>query len=842
MAEFLGTVQLGGFYNKGEILNRPMNPWRPDSAPPGWSEGGDIPEMSGSMADYTIGDTPSSAANRLQWHKIKDGGKTLFICDRVILVRVSWDDLNEQGYVTGKTVTIDGAMYKCRLLTGGSAYRGSDGYSGGSPTNNEWDRFITREEVITGLPAPVSSDLDTTQNATDVSSTHNQFWNWLYVYSWCQETYAANAAYRVYRGYNSARHWNSGAASNRSAGFGFRPVLEVLNTPPGYKPTLGSMPVMSTVKLNEGGTPVEFYVATHDYESELNGAGRTLLVRKDCYDQRQWNSISSIDYPTSDIDAWFNGTYKNLLDADIQAAMGTTKFYYTSNSGPILERAVFQLSAAELGVADSHYPNAGTALPGADILKIAYLNGSAIDQWTRTAYESYTAAGYDKHETSIRICRAISFSASGSAIESALTSNCGSRPVFTLPATLIVDDGGFVVTNTASTVPGGIAVPSQINGGSTITISWEAATDAEDNLEGYKVERSLDGGTTWTQIYQGPALTATNTVPFGTESVMYRVKAYDAEGLESGWKTSAQVTVINNTAPTVPGNLTVPEQVQGGQPLAISWGESMDGENNLEGYALERQVDGGDWETIYSGPELSFTDQITKGWQTVAYRVRAYDTASAYSGFAVSEAREVNNNTPPAITCDQPYGTNLGVKSEGFSVSYSVADEEEDAVTVTEAVDGAALRTFAVELGADNSFTLDGEAFMKLLNGRHTLSITAADDASSATHSLSFEKLVTSASVTLTRPMEADGPISVCVLSVSGFIPADADYRVEVTNNALDDEPVWEDCTAAVRAGANHVFENKDAANGFVFDFRLNVSRGESGTGGYITSVQGGFQ
>ena len=172
--------------------------------------------MSGSMANYTIGNTPSAAANKLQWHKIKDGSKLLLICDRVILVSVSWDDLNAQGYVTGKTVTIDGAKYKCRLLTGGSNYRNtSDAYAGGTPTNNEWDRFITREEVITGLPAPLSSDLDSSLNATDKSSAHNQFWNWFGVYSWCQETYAANAAGRAYRGYGSARCWNRYSASSR---------------------------------------------------------------------------------------------------------------------------------------------------------------------------------------------------------------------------------------------------------------------------------------------------------------------------------------------------------------------------------------------------------------------------------------------------------------------------------------------------------------------------------------------------------------------------------------------------------------------------------------------------
>ena len=184
------------------------------------------------MANYTFGDTPSADANKLQWVKIKDGDKTLLICDRVILVSVSLDDLNGQGYVTGKTITIDGTKYKCRLLTGGSNRRNNDWYAGGTPTNNEWDRFITREEVITGLPAPVSSDLDTNLNTTDHNSTHNQLWHWVGVYSWCQETWAENALSRAYRGYDSARFWDHISSGHRNVDVGFRPVLEVLNTDP----------------------------------------------------------------------------------------------------------------------------------------------------------------------------------------------------------------------------------------------------------------------------------------------------------------------------------------------------------------------------------------------------------------------------------------------------------------------------------------------------------------------------------------------------------------------------------------------------------------------------------
>ena len=194
---------------------------------------GNIPRMSGSMANYTFGDTPAAEANQLQWIKIQDDDKTLLICDRIILVSCSWNDLNGQGYIAGKEVTIDGAKYKCRVLTGGSNYRNSsDAYAGGTPTNNEWDRFITREEVITGLPAPVSSDLDSTLNTTDENSAHNALWHWAGVYSWCQETYSGNSSYRANRGYYSARHWGCNTATGQDALVGFRPVLEVLNTDP----------------------------------------------------------------------------------------------------------------------------------------------------------------------------------------------------------------------------------------------------------------------------------------------------------------------------------------------------------------------------------------------------------------------------------------------------------------------------------------------------------------------------------------------------------------------------------------------------------------------------------
>lgn len=600
--------------------------------------------------------------------------------------------------------------------------------------------------------------------------------------------------------------------------------------------TLGSKAEGSIIKLKENGVLVEFYIAKQNYESGLNGAGRVLVVRKDCYDQRQWHSSSVNAYASSAIDAWLNGTYKNLLDANIRTAMGTTKIYYTpgngNNSKTTLQRSVFLLSATELGQSHTYMNAEGTALSSTvlNLLKIAKLNGSAYPQWTRSPYTDYTYVAW---------C----LDSDGSLNNNYCSSTYGSRPAFTLPSSLYVSDDGSVSVNTAPGTPSSISYPTSINGGSTITVSWGTSTDAEGNLEGYIVERQTDGGS-WSQIYQGTATSTTNTVAFGTNTVAYRVKAYDAAGLESGWKTSSTVTVTNNRAPGAPGSLTVPAVVRGGSNLAISWTRATDSDDNLSGYELERSVNGGSWSQVYKGSALTFTDTITAGWNTVAYRVRAYDTLNATSAYVTSDTRTVDNNAYPVIASDTASGTDLGTKNAGFTLTYTVTDADGDTVTVKEYLDDVLQRTYTATLGQSNTFqAVTAANYQKILNGAHTLKVVANDGkADSTPYIVTFAKKVTSASITLAEPLEADDAITVMVLNIVGALPVDAVLQVLVTNNAKDTTPVWEDATADIKSGANHVFTNKTAANGFAFNFKLNVSRGASDTGGYISSIGGAFE
>ena len=613
--------------------------------------------------------------------------------------------------------------------------------------------------------------------------------------------------------------------------------------------TLSSKAIGSTIKLKVNGSAKDFIVVHQGkpssvYDDSCNG---TWLLMKDIYESRQWHSSNTNDYANSTIHSYLNSTFLAMFDSNIQKAIKQVKLPYRKGSGTSttvtsgsngLSAKIFLLSATETSFSFSYMPSGegaelayfkGCADNSSDSKRVAYLNGSATYWWLRSPRCS--SFGY-----------ALYVNSNGDWDVNFCSGSYGIRPALILPSTLLVSDDGTVSTNTAPSTPGSISVPSSIMGGTNISISWAKSSDAESNLAGYKVERSTNGGSSWSQIYQGTATSTTNNVAFGTTSVMYRVKAYDTEDLESGWRTSSQVTVVNNNAPSAPPSIAVPNDVKGGSTLVISWTAASDSDGNLSGYILERSTDGGSAYTqVYKGNALTYTDTITKGWSTVMYRVKAYDSYNAQSGYTTSTKRTVDNNTTPTITTSS--AANLGTKSSGFTISYSVDDKDAgDTLTVTEKLDGTTKRTYTATRKTTNSFAVTGEYFQKITNGSHTMTVTVTDGKATVTKTFTFTKAVTAASITLAKPMEADAQITLCAITVGGLIPADAVFKVEVTNNGKDSSPVWEDATTEARNGRNHLFTNQTAANGFAFNFRVTAERGASGESGYIASIQGGFQ
>lgn len=122
----------------------------------------------------------------------------LLIADQCLLTNVSWDDLDVQGLVFGKEVTVQGLRFKIRLLKVGSK----------EDVPNEWDA------------------------ALDAVGEDDTLWHWDHKFFWGQEPVSGSVSHRAIRGYTSARHWRNSTAANSSPSLGFRPALEPLPTDP----------------------------------------------------------------------------------------------------------------------------------------------------------------------------------------------------------------------------------------------------------------------------------------------------------------------------------------------------------------------------------------------------------------------------------------------------------------------------------------------------------------------------------------------------------------------------------------------------------------------------------
>lgn len=122
----------------------------------------------------------------------------LLIADQCLLTNVSWDDLDVQGLVFGKEVTVQGLRFKIRLLKVGSK----------EDVPNEWDA------------------------ALDAVGEDDTLWHWDHKFFWGQEPVSGSVSYRAIRGCNSARNWYDNYASYSTPSVGFRPALEPLPTDP----------------------------------------------------------------------------------------------------------------------------------------------------------------------------------------------------------------------------------------------------------------------------------------------------------------------------------------------------------------------------------------------------------------------------------------------------------------------------------------------------------------------------------------------------------------------------------------------------------------------------------
>lgn len=298
--------------------------------------------------------------------------------------------------------------------------------------------------------------------------------------------------------------------------------------------------------------------------------------------------------------------------------------------------------------------------------------------------------------------------------------------------------------------------------------------------------------------------------------------------------------VLTNKPPTAPTTLTVPSQIMGGSSIVISWGAGADVDGNLSGYVLERSVNGGTWTQVYRGSLRNHTDTITYGWNTVAYRVAAYDTNSAVSSYKTGSTITVINNTAPTISGSDGA---LGTFSNAFTAqAYTVNDAQGGTVTVVEKLDGVTRRTYTATLGASNSFSFTTSEWRLVLNGAHTATVTATDAyGASTTRAWTFTKAMNTASFVLSPALTTTAMSTKCLVNVAGNFPDGSVLKVEVCNNGNDASPTWEDISS--KLNKKHFFTNKTkTASSWAFGMRVTLTRGTATGSVWLDNINLNFE
>src|SRR5207249_10902385 len=129
---------------------------------------------------------------------------------------------------------------------------------------------------------------------------------------------------------------------------------------------------------------------------------------------------------------------------------------------------------------------------------------------------------------------------------------------------------------------------------SQINLSWAPPTDNGGSaITGYKIERSTDGGSTWTTVVANTGSTATTYSDTGLmrgTAYTYRVSAINSVGMSSPSSTASATTLA--VAPSPPTGLTA-TAVSSSQ-INLSWApRSEERRVGKEGNKRERPTDAG---------------------------------------------------------------------------------------------------------------------------------------------------------------------------------------------------------------------------------------------------------
>lgn len=299
--------------------------------------------------------------------------------------------------------------------------------------------------------------------------------------------------------------------------------------------------------LNSTAGPGGWYSAQHSADAPPNNAN-------------VWSNYNEYEAEAGFL-SFFEADFRNaLLNDTITVAKSSTD----GGGSEQITRKVRLLTETEVGLGNENGIAEGTKWPlfTDNNSRLAYPTAEAVSK------SEYTSSGLNAsspwyywlltpHAGDANYVRGV-YSGGSLGNGTAYGGRYGVRPaLFLAPDTLVSDttdtDGAYILQwNQPPTTPSSISHGTP-RAGQALTITTGGSTDPEGNAISYVWERRVDSGA-YTQIGITSAKSITDTVPSSGTNYQVRVKAVDANGAESAYRTGNATAISYNTNPVISGS------------------------------------------------------------------------------------------------------------------------------------------------------------------------------------------------------------------------------------------------------------------------------------------------
>lgn len=266
-------------------------------------------------------------------------------------------------------------------------------------------------------------------------------------------------------------------------------------------------------------------------------------------------------------------------------------------------------------------------------------------------------------------------------------------------------------------------------------------------------------------------------------------------------------------------------------------GDKVNVVEKLNGKTLRNITNiGTDEQSITVTTEMLSTYTINET-NTIEIEARDNNNAVAYRRFTFKRS-----NFAPVIS-----GTDrsLGDVDKALTYVYSATDQEKDEIKIKVFLDNRlVVQDFKAEDNKEYTYELKGFDFLKLPYGKHSLKIVATDsNGLSSTRLVSFNRIATKLVMQLKEPRNTDVAAQKVLVIPGWYVAPGAKAKVEVCNNAYDDNPTWEDATVVTNDGRVFHFQNTSkTAEKWGVNIRLTIEKGNSTVYSYITTIGGSVE